>query len=265
MAEKHPINRDAAILQALFGEWGEQIVKLDKLVKTLRREIVANPAKAGVLGVLLLGGTYFWGPLAWKWVGGKKSDAAGTAAVVLPVASAPDQQGVSVAEQNEIKLDWREIRQRREKDPLTRAADFQLPWNQAFFAAKVADTAQSQEAEEPVKPPAIVDPGKLGLVLEGVVIGSKTRKAIISGKVYREQDQVKVSQSTEANHQPDAKQPDVVFRLMQVSRKMVKLERDGKTWSLEMKGKESGTQLIEQAQMPQSASESPTRQGDPSQ
>ena len=241
-------------------------MKLDKLVKTLRREIAANPTKAGVLGVLLLGGTYFWGPLVWKWVGGKKNDAAATA-VVLPVTSAPNQQGVKgVAEQSEITLDWRQLRQRREKDPLTRTAEFQLSWNNAFFAAQVADVTQPETAESPVRRPATLDPGKLGLVLEGVVLGSKTRKAIISGKVYREQDQIVVQLETGAGQTPEAKQPDLVFRLVQVSRRMVKLERDGKTWSLEMKGKDPGMQLpIKQAQTSQSAVESPVEQSVPSQ
>ena len=244
-------------------------MKLDKLVKTLRREIVANPAKAAVLGVLLLGGTYFWGPLVWKWVGGKKSAAPAVpaAAVVLPVESTPNQQGASVvAEPNEINLGWREIRRLREKDPLTRAADFQLPWNNVFFAAQVADASQPQGAEVSVKPPATVDPATLGLVLEGVVIGAKSRRAIISGKVYREQDQIMVKPGTEASQTPGARPPDVAFRLVSVFRKMVVLEREGKTWRLEMKGKDPGTQQpIEQAPTPESTSESPAEQSVPSQ
>lgn len=210
-------------------------MKLDKLVKTLRRDVAANPAKASALGGLLLVGLYFWGPLVWKCVAGKKSASVPTAAALpLPVASSPNPQGVSAAVQNEIKLDWRAIRQWRERDPLTRTADFQLPWNQAFLTPRGADATGKKGAEEQVKPPVAADPGKLGLVLEGVVIGSKVRRAIISGKVYREHDEVKVGNNKEASQTPGTKQPELVFWLKHVSRKMVELERDGRIWRLEI-------------------------------
>lgn len=243
-------------------------MKLDKLVKTLHREIVANPAKAGVLGVLLLAGLYFWGPLVRKWVGGSPGVAvvAPSAAAAIPVADATAQQSAGALEQDEFTLNWREVRQRRERDPLTRAADFQPSWNQAFLttASVGVDPSHPPVAEEPVMPPAIVDPAKLGLVLEGVVIGSKSRRAIISGKVYREQDQITV-RNTPVSQQPGIRHPDVVYMLVHISRKVVELEREGKSWRLEIGGTDPAEQLppAEQATVPPMENESPSEKVEP--
>jgi hypothetical protein len=243
-------------------------VKLDKLVKTLHREIVANPAKAGLLGVLLLAGLYFWGPLVRKWVGGNQGAVAVTpsAAAAVPVVDAASQQSAGALEQDEFKLNWSEVRQRREKDPLTRAADFQPSWNQAFLTTAIVgiDPSHPPADEGPVTPPAIVDPAKLGLVLEGVVIGSKFRRAIISGKVYREQDQITVK-DTPASQQAGIRHLDIVYRLVHVSRKMVELEREGKTWRLEIGGTEPVEQPLPagQATAPQKENESPSEKVEP--
>ena len=43
-------------------------MKLDKLLKQAKRDLVASPKKAAVLGLMLLVAAYFWGPLLWKWM-----------------------------------------------------------------------------------------------------------------------------------------------------------------------------------------------------
>ena len=45
-------------------------MNLNKLARQLRREAMANPKKAAVLGLLLLVALYFWGPLVWGRVAG---------------------------------------------------------------------------------------------------------------------------------------------------------------------------------------------------
>jgi hypothetical protein len=69
--------------------------------------------------------------------------------------------------------------------------------------------------------------------LQGVFIGSKSKKAIISGKVYREGDLISVSQNTDTTSNDD-RQPEVEFRLVHVFRKMVEVERAGRTWQLKL-------------------------------
>ena len=107
-------------------------VKLDKLLKMLRRDLAANPMKAGVLGILLLGGLYFWGPLVWKWVA-KKGPAGASAAAIVPSATQEPigtqnagLQGTGTEEKKEPEFVWREVRDRRESDPLARSANFRF-------------------------------------------------------------------------------------------------------------------------------------------
>ncbi len=214
-------------------------MKLDKLVKTLRRDLAANPMKAGVLGVLLLGGLYFWGPLVWKWVG-KKGSVDASAAAVIPTpaqtqtgAPSPGVQTVSGGEANkETGFAWREIRGRREADPLARSANFRPEWSQIFQVATATTVANPEsEVAKAAAKQVEVDPRKFGLVLQGVAIGSKTKKAIINGKVYRELDVITVSKTTD--------QPEYKLRLVRVSRKLVEVEYGGKTWPLKLGEAES--------------------------
>ncbi|MBC7852858.1 MAG: hypothetical protein IAF94_05430, partial [Pirellulaceae bacterium] len=195
-----------------------------------------------VLGVLLLGGMYFWGPLIWKWVG-KKGAAAPDVAVVpdvsLPSAGAPNVGGVpggGAGESKETGLAWREVRERRKADPLARSADFRPPWSQIFQVAATVAKADVPEVGAPAKQPAAeVDPRNFGLVLQGVAIGPQGKKAIISGKVYRELDLITVSRDADALNEEKGQQSDVVFTLLRVYRKLVVVEREGKIWELKLK------------------------------
>ena len=150
--------------------------------------MAANPMKAGVLGVLLLGGLYFWGPLVWKWVG-KKGTAEVPVAAVVPAQtqgasgaqSAAVQPAAGATAVKETTIAWREIRDRRETDPLARSAEYRPEWNQIFQVAVVAPPPPPPVEVESTKQKEL-DPRDLGLVLQGVVIGSKVKKAIVSGR-----------------------------------------------------------------------------------
>jgi hypothetical protein len=213
-------------------------VKLDKLVKTLRRDLLANPLKAGVLGILLLGGLYFWGPLVWKWVA-KKGPANVAAAEVVPPATTPEivsaqnagVQTAAVEEKQEPDFVWREIRDRRDSDPLARSAIFRPEWSQIFQVA-AAVTAAKPPAEVAEVKQVEVDPRQLGLVLQGVAISPKGNRAVINGKAYRELDSITVKQTSTKTNNDEAILPDLKFRLVRVFRKMVEVERGGKTWKL---------------------------------
>lgn len=210
-------------------------MKLDKVVKTLRRDLAANPMKAGVLGVLLLGGLYFWGPLIWKWVGKKGTPAAAVAAPAQEHASEPNAAVQTVAE--EVKLqdspfEWQEIQRQRDADPFMRSADYQPQWDQKFQVSAVTPVAQRLEEVESNTQEQL-DPRDLGLVLQGVFIGTRTKKAIINGTVYCEKDLIPVDLPTDDSGNEDT-QREVEFRLLRVFRRMVELERAGKTWQLQL-------------------------------
>jgi len=201
-------------------------VKLDKLVKKLRRDVAASPMKATVLGVLFLGGLYFWGPLAWKWIRGKGTAAApqAVADTQQPAATGASTQ-VAVINQAEANLPWREVRKRKENDPLARSANFRQSWSEIF---QVAATPTAGTAQVEVTRREDFDPQKLGLILQGVAIGPRSKKAIISGKVYSELDVV-----------PAKSAADIQFRLVHVQRKMVVLEHGGSMWSLKLASTDS--------------------------
>ena len=212
-------------------------MKLDKLAKTFRRDIAANPMKAGVLGILLLGGLYFWGPLVWKWVA-KKGPAGTPAAAVVPPANQepPGIQNAGVQgteEKKEPEFAWRQMRDVRELDPFARSANFRPEWNQIFqVAAAVAPAKPEVEIAEVKR--VEVTPKELGLVLQGVAISPNMNRAVISGKVYREHDWITVKQISSTTNNHEAPLPDLKFRLVRVYRKLVEVERGGKTWHLRL-------------------------------
>ena len=218
---------------------GERLVKLDKLAKILRREMAANPMKAGVLGVLLLGGMYFWGPLAWKWLT-KKGIPAAPSTVGGSIATTEHASGTPTSEQaaadridlTEITIAWQEIQRQREADPLARSADYRPQWDQTFqVTAVIPATERNDDAES--KKQENRGPQELGLVLQGVFIGSHSKKAVISGKVYREGDLIAASQRSDTTSDND-RQSEVDFQLVHVFRKMVEVKRAGKTWQLKL-------------------------------
>jgi hypothetical protein len=228
----------------------KESVKLGKLAKTLRRDLTANPLKAGVLGVLLLGGLYFWGPLVWKWVGKKNSD--------QPVAAAADpeqtplahdaslQSGQRAATKQEIGITWREIQDRRAKDPASHSAIFRQEWNHIFQTA-IAAPAPAEGTNQTRTEQFDEDPNKLGLLLEGVAIGSSSKRAVINGKVYRELDIITVKRTP--TH------PEMKYRLVRVARKTVELEHGGHRWPLSLVSPKADKQDA-QAQTPAPATTS---------
>ncbi len=220
---------------------GEQLVKLEKLVKTLRRDLAANPMKSGVLGVLLLGGLYFWGPLIWKWVG-KKGSAASASVVVNSPSVAELTGGQSAGVQAvrgatspiEAKVQWQEVRNLRERDPLTQSAHFSPEWGHVFQVATAAakDGTPQTIGEETKK--VEVGPQQLGLVLQGVTVGSKTKKAIINGVVYRELDWITAKQVEGNSENKDDHHSEFKFQMVKVHRRMVELAGGGKIWTLKL-------------------------------
>ena len=211
-------------------------MKLDKLAKTFRRDIAANPMKAGVLGILLLGGLYFWCPLVWKWVA--KKGPAGTPAAVVPPATqeSPGIQNAGVQgteEKKEPEFAWRQMRDQRELDPFARSANFRPEWNQIFQVAAAVAPAKPEVEIAEVKQ-VEVTPKELGLVLQGVAMSPHMNRAVISGKVYREHDWITVKQTSSTTNNHEAPLPDLKFRLVRVYRKLVEVERGGKTWHLRL-------------------------------
>jgi len=206
-------------------------VKLDKLVKQIRRDATANPKKAALLGLMGLVALYFWAPLAWKWLApaaGKKSSKVGKVALILtddPVEANDKAKGRVVS-----NFRWEKIRQLIEKDSRMSPATFEASWLDPFVSWP---TQQENEAEPmsgaSVAPPSLpdVEPGDAGLTLTSVVISSRRSTATINGELYREHDVISASVK-------DHPMNVLEFRIVRIGRQAVQLEREGRTYLLEL-------------------------------
>lgn len=199
-------------------------MKLDKLVKQARRDLVAHPKKAAVLGLMLLVAAYFWGPLVWKWVApaGKKGGKETQTALILeddPVEAIPQAKAGALK-----SFRWQTVRQVIQGDRLMVSAVFEPQWPNPFAPLATADSATAAGVESPgrtspQKRPTEFTPHSAGLKLASVAIGVRRRTATISGDTYREGETIEADGDG--------------FRLVRIEAHGVELEREGKTWWLE--------------------------------
>jgi hypothetical protein len=209
-------------------------VKLDKLAKQARRDLLANPKKAAVLGLMLLVAAYFWGPLLWKWLapaGGAKGGNSGPTALILeddPAEAAPQAKPGGL---NPFR--WEKVRQLIRSDRLMTPATLQADWPNPFAPLPVAAASEpirgpgsAGAGELPATAAAELTPESIGLRLASVAIGPRRRTATISGDTYVEGEAVTASgKRTTAAQSP-------AFQILRIETGGVELERDGKTWWL---------------------------------
>lgn len=167
-------------------------MKLDKLIKKLKREVLASPQKAGALGLLVLVAGYFWGPLVMKW--GKKGAPSAASAVATPMQPSVASTGTITADASEptSNLGWQQIELLLAQDPLMRPASLELFEADPFVASipeKVvpAEETPVTEAENPTEiAEAPSEPAEYVVTLTSVVIGPRAKRATINGKAVRE-------------------------------------------------------------------------------
>jgi hypothetical protein len=215
-------------------------VSINKLGKRLRRELKANPKKAAVLGLLVIGALCFWAPLLRSWISpGKATSAAGKSSpAVVPVAgtlATPTADGA--AENKRPSHSWEQIVALIERDPRTRAAT-KLPGRPDPFHEVVSKEEEQQaaaekEAKEAKTAEAPLDPQGLGMVLSSTIIGPNRRVALINGKAYPEGGQVVLGGSEHPTE----------FRLTRVHPKGVVLERDGKLFEVNLPDRKSSGRM----------------------
>jgi hypothetical protein len=216
-------------------------VNAGKLGKRLRREIVANPKKATLLGVLLLVALYYWSPLVAGWVGaGDKSVAGPTKA--KPDAAAPGSQAVPAAtksspaapspgalgtkaKQPEPPRPWRQLVEWMEKDPRTQSAG-PLAKERDPFQLRTPQVVAAPKKEPPKLPEPEVTLQGLTVVLAGTIIGPGRNLARINGKTYQPGSTIELSGK-------DGKKK-YAFTVSEVTARRVVLERQGKKFELEI-------------------------------
>jgi len=210
-----------------------KLVKLDKLAKQARRDLLANPKKAALLGLMLLVAAYFWGPLLWKWLvpaSGKQGKNGQTALILEddPAEATPQAKPGALG-----PFRWEKVRQQIRSDRFMVPASFEKHWPDPFAPLPVAVQTEakpggkSEPGTSPEKPAAELTPESAGLRLASVAIGPRRRTATISGDTYREGETIAVGGSEQSAASR------VAFRLVRIAQHGVELEREGQTWWLE--------------------------------
>ena len=203
-------------------------MKLDKLVKQIRRDASANPKKAAALGLMLLVALYFWAPLVGKWLGnsGKKPVRTENASLILtddPAEPTSQTKGKSAA-----KFRWERVRQLIRSDPHMTTATFDTTWIDPFAAREQPPPgAAASPAAGDAATASALGPHEAGLTLTSIAIGSQRRMATISGDTYRENEMVVVGGKDNAA-------AGMEFRVVRIGPQSVDLERGGRTFTLEL-------------------------------
>lgn len=205
-----------------------KIVKLDKLTKQIRRDLTANPKKAGALGLMILVALYFWAPMVWGWAVSAKSAKRNFAGDLILEDDPVDP--VQTAEKAKFVFKWDKVRHQILGNELMVSAVRDPAWPDPFKgSAPPPPRLATNEQPQTANPPSVeqnftpVDPG---LTLTSVVISPRRRAATISGEVYLENEFIKSP--------PDQPAGNMELKVTKITRDGVELESDGKTFVLKL-------------------------------
>jgi hypothetical protein len=202
-----------------------------KLIRRLRREAKANPAKAAALAIVVLVAIWFWAPLVVHWC----SPAAAPAEEIAAAGPAvqPSVDGASRIAPADAPIapavPWQQLVRAIEQDPRMRPSRRLGEWRNPFgpsaaaLAAELAAAKGSQQKKIKRAPPPELLPADAGLVLNSTLVGNGRRMALIGGEPYWEGDAVPAAHG------------DGNFKLVEISPRQVVLERQGKHYDLEIK------------------------------
>jgi hypothetical protein len=233
---------------ARAGATAETNVNTAKLAKTLKKELTRNPKKTAALGLATLVALWFWAPLMWKYFAGspKKSVAKAEAVQNSPPANAPvatpaptDKQAEKAAK---IIIAWDKLIEKLEQDEQMRTAALPPNSRDPFVVTKVEQQVVASVPSDvgtalaPAAEPTDLTPRAAGLVLEGTLISSHGKRAMISGKLYREGEAVRLPKgaapATPAAEAAPKEDKTTQFRVETIAPRRVVLVRDDKRYEL---------------------------------
>jgi hypothetical protein len=195
-------------------------VSANRWIKQLRREAVRNPAKAGVLGLLVVLALWFWAPLVWGWIGSREGSSQPSptgSPLATRDASSPAPASTPTAAP---AATWQQLVEWRKRDPRTTAADMLKTRRDPFHAIPSAVVQEEVKAAPVVQ--VVLTPEQLGLKLSSTVVGSDRRVALINGRIYREGQVIKCGKEAQ----------EILFRLAEIHSRHVVLEREGHRFEL---------------------------------
>ncbi len=177
-------------------------VNIQKTTNQLTKEIKRNPAKAAVLGGLLLVAIWFWYPLIQKWMGSGSSSVVSNSKesdLVIPQATAlpTPEEPASHQQASPSKTDWRTIAQQISDDPWMKKGSLRNDTFDPFYPEQQAETVlTSTDVQTDTTPELDVPPETAGLAVTSVIVGGRVPIARINSQNYRVGDTVR---ATDAN------------------------------------------------------------------
>jgi len=223
-------------------------VNARRLLKQVKRELLASPKKAAILGIGLAAAVYFWTPLVWKWVAPKKTlqTAKKPAARNRTAPPAATMVPPKPAAKRRPEPSWTELLEMMTADPLRRPANVSEDMTDPFKRPsppkpKVDSETEAKPAEPEPAPPPEISPEQVGIKLTGTVVGTKNRMAILSGRSYRVGEAVAgmmaghgdlVAAEEVAAIPPE---PSIEFELAKITPAAVTLRREGKEFVLRLR------------------------------
>ena len=203
-------------------------MNLGKTLKRLRRDLTANPKKAGLLGLMVLVACYFWAPLLLGsfGIGGKRKATASSDELILTDDPIDASQPVRSAKKS---LRWDRAAQWIAADALMVSAAADSRWREPFAKFKTPPKVEETKPPETTDTPSATQlpettPGAAGLALQSVLVGPQRRVAMINGRMYRVGDTVPKREAD--------KPVGVEFQIASIRAEGVELERGGKTYLL---------------------------------
>jgi hypothetical protein len=194
--------------------------------KRLQREVLGNPKKAGLLGLLCLVAGYFWAPLLAGSFKEADLTAPATSTDLPPngvaVPSSANAQTAATA-----SLTWKQVAECLDRTKSQGLAPVPADARDPFKTAVQAQTQTESVVEVRTSGPSL-SPQDAGLSLSSTMVGPRYSVALIGGESYRIGDEV-----------PSSTDEAISFRLKSIHAKHVMLERNGEEFELALKAAES--------------------------
>lgn len=178
-------------------------MNIQKTANQLTKEIKRNPAKAAVLGGLLLVAIWFWYPLIQKWMGSGSSGVASNSAendLVIPQTASLPTPEEPVSTQKTLvagKSDWQTIAQQISDDPWMEKGSLRNGTFDPFYPEQQSETILTTTNVQADETPELdVAPETAGLAVSSVIVGGRVPIARINNQNYRVGDTIR---ATEAN------------------------------------------------------------------
>lgn len=210
-------------------------MKLDKLLKKLKRDISASPQKAAALALMILVALYFWAPLVLKATGGK-SKTKKVAAKQLILTDDPIITKVAAHPAIDAAR-WDRVRLSLAHDQMMLAVAPRPEWRDPFHRLPVESTTDepkhtgepvrqpTQRAEVPPLDEAAAQEQLAGITISTLLIGKLESAAMIRGNVYRVGDTIVLG--------GEKGEEALELRVVSIDPAGVDLECGGKTFRIE--------------------------------